>query len=305
MKILSVNVRKLEDRSKRVVYLGREPGIKACCFYDPKAKKIWVTRDVVIEEKKTRDWENEDKEMAVTTPQGSFIVPEVRAYQPTKNQSYEEQNKSDGENDFTDASDQVSLTFYDDTPSTGGNDCTAESNKVSSNLRNESLLDGDSSETTQFGSSEQPRKFKMLSDIYDNTEIIELDEEELMLLGVEEPNSFDQAVVDQAWRKAMEVEIDAIERNRTWKLVELLPGHKAIGVKWDYKLKRDADGNVVKYKARLVPKGYVQKQGVDFEEVYDPIARLETVKLLLALAAKNQWEVHHMDVKSAFLNGEL
>ena len=83
------------------------------------------------------------------------------------------------------------------------------------------------------------------------------------------------------------------------------PGHRAIGLKWVFKLKRNEEGEVVKHKAHLVAKGYVQKQGVDFEEVFAPVARLESVRLLLAIAAYHSWEVHHMDVKSAFLNGEL
>jgi len=64
-------------------------------------------------------------------------------------------------------------------------------------------------------------------------------------------------------------------------------------------------GEVIKHKARLVAKGYVQKHGVDFDEVFAPMARLDTIRLLLALAANRGWQVHHLDVKSAFLNGEL
>jgi hypothetical protein len=108
-----------------------------------------------------------------------------------------------------------------------------------------------------------------------------------------------------AGRKAMKEEMDSIVGNNTWKLCELPRGHKPIGLKWVYKLKRDSSGAVVKHKARLVAKGYVQKQGVDYKEVFAPVARLDTVRLLLALAAQQGWEVHHMDVKSAFLNGEL
>jgi hypothetical protein len=67
-----------------------------------------------------------------------------------------------------------------------------------------------------------------------------------------------------------------------------------------YKLKKDAQGNVIKHKARLVAKGYVQKQGVDFDDVFAPVARLESVRVLLAMAAQEGWVVHHMDVKSAF-----
>jgi hypothetical protein len=76
-------------------------------------------------------------------------------------------------------------------------------------------------------------------------------------------------------------------------------------LKWVYKLKKDTKGAIVKYKARLVAKGYVQRQGVDYEEVFAPVAQLETARLLLALAAQEEWKVHHMDVKSDFLNGDL
>jgi hypothetical protein len=70
-------------------------------------------------------------------------------------------------------------------------------------------------------------------------------------------------------------------------------------------LKKDPDGNLIKHKARLVAKGYAQVQGVDFEEVFAPVARIETVRVLLALVAEGGWEVHHMDVKSAFLTGDI
>lgn len=70
-------------------------------------------------------------------------------------------------------------------------------------------------------------------------------------------------------------------------------------------MKRDASGNILKYKARIVAKGYVQKPGINFEEIFAPVIRIETIHLLLALAAKRSWEVHHLDVKTAFLNGEI
>ena len=80
---------------------------------------------------------------------------------------------------------------------------------------------------------------------------------------------------------------------------------RPIGLKWVYKTKRDEARLVTKFKARLITKGYVQRQGIDFDEVFAPVARLESVRLLLALAASEGWLVHHMDVKSAFLNGDL
>lgn len=82
-------------------------------------------------------------------------------------------------------------------------------------------------------------------------------------------------------------------------------GQKSIGLKLGFKVKKDSKGNVVKTKAQLVAKGYAQRQGVDFEEVFVLVAQLETLRLLIAMEAHDSWEVHHMNVMSAFLNGEL
>lgn len=155
-----------------------------------------------------------------------------------------------------------------------------------------------------YDDSAEPRKIKSLAKIYDETKEVQMDEE-LFLMGVEEPMNYAQAVKDRNWKEAMEREMQSIEENNTWKLTELPPGKKVIGLKWIFKLKKDAEGKIIKYKARLVAKGYVQEHGVDFDEVFAPVTRLETVRLLLALAAKSEWEVHHLDVKTAFLNGEI
>jgi hypothetical protein len=130
-------------------------------------------------------------------------------------------------------------------------------------------------------------------------------EAELHAVSVEEPRSLKEADGDPNWVAAMEEELSSIRENKTWSLVEPPRGHRAIGLKWVYKVKRDENGDIVKYKARLVAKGYVQRPGVDFEEVFAPVARLESVRLLLAIAAHYGWGVHHMDVKSVFLNGDL
>jgi len=155
---------------------------------------------------------------------------------------------------------------------------------------------------------EEPPRFRSLNEIYDETSEIELDSDSelsALLALMEEPANYKEAAGDSEWIAAMESEIQSIRKNGTWELATLPPGHKPIGLKWVFKLKRNSEGEVVKHKARLVAKGYVQKQGVDFEEVFAPVARLDTVRLLLAMAANRGWQVHHLDVKSAFLNGEL
>nr|GEX03699.1 ribonuclease H-like domain, reverse transcriptase, RNA-dependent DNA polymerase [Tanacetum cinerariifolium] len=141
------------------------------------------------------------------------------------------------------------------------------------------------------------RGFRTLNDLYENTEEL--------LLAEDEPRNYKEASSDQKWIEAMKVELDSINRNNTWELTTLPKGHKAIGLKWVFKTKKDANGNIIKHKARLVAKGYIQQHGIDFEEVFAPVARMETVRLLLTIAANNKWEAHHLDVKSAFLHGDL
>jgi hypothetical protein len=157
-------------------------------------------------------------------------------------------------------------------------------------------------------SNEEPGRFRDLNDIYDHTDVVELQYDsdgEALLAELEEPAKYVEAAGKPDWEEAMDKEIESIEKNGTWELSKLPAGQKAIGLKWVFKLKKNAEGEVVKHKARLVAKGYVQKKGVDYEEVFVPVARIDTVKFILALAANRGWQIHHLDVKSAFLHGVL
>ena len=135
----------------------------------------------------------------------------------------------------------------------------------------------------------------------------ELEQEmvELHAISADELNTFFEVERNPCWLKAMQEGMTSIIENRTWSLEDMPLGHRAIGLKWVYKLKRNKEGEVVKHKACLVAKCYVEKQEVDFEKVFALVARLESVRLLLAIVTHHSWKVHHMDVKSAFLNGEL
>jgi hypothetical protein len=103
----------------------------------------------------------------------------------------------------------------------------------------------------------------------------------------------------------MDEEMAVLDVNATWELVALLEDKKAIGCKWVYKVKHNADGSVSKYKARLVAKGYAQTYGIDYEETYNPVAKMTTVRAIIAMAAAKGWSLHQMDVKNAFLHGDL
>ena len=105
--------------------------------------------------------------------------------------------------------------------------------------------------------------------------------------------------------KAMNEELDQIEKNETWDLVPRPKNKNIIGTKWVFKNKMNEDGQVIKNKARLVCKGYAQVEGIDFEETFAPVARLEAIGMFLAFASHKKLKVYQMDVKSSFLNGYL
>lgn len=117
--------------------------------------------------------------------------------------------------------------------------------------------------------------------------------------------SFEEASQDARWREAMNKELHALQNNRTWSLVHLPQGKRAIGSKWVYKIKYNPDGTIERCKARLVAKGYSQVEGLDYNETFAPVAKFATVKCLLAVAAARKWELHQLDVNNAFLNGDL
>ena len=87
--------------------------------------------------------------------------------------------------------------------------------------------------------------------------------------------------------------------------MDLPPGCKPLGYKWIFKMKLKADGSIDKYKVRLVVKGYKQKEGVDYFDTYSPVTRITSIRMLMAIAVLHNLEIHQMDVKSTFLNGEL
>ena len=259
-------LRKLDDRSRTMVHLGVEPGSKAYRLYDPINRKIVVSRDVVFDENRVWKWNSSGKETMIT-------LPETQSREGTERVSDEKRdNQSSSEEDEEDS---------------------------------DAEMQGETEEHPMLRRSvRESTKPKYLDDyvlLSDGQE----EAERILFLINEEPWDWNEARTEKVWRDACEEEITSIKKNHTWTLVALPDGCKAIGLKWIFKVKHNADGSINKYKARLVAKGYVQRYGVDFEEVFAPVARMETVRVIIALAASNSWEIHHLDVKTAFLHGEL
>jgi hypothetical protein len=301
-KKLGPGVNKLADRSIPGVFLGYEPDAKGYRVYDPARDQLMVARDVIFDEKRPWNWEEQRSSVGdeVSAPNTFIVQYSDTVPGPTTDQD------TGLDADFSGApSPPVSAASIPPEGEMGGSPPHTPISSTASQPAHQMQWATPPSDASS-GSDEAPRRFRTVSDLLDSTDIVEnFEYSALCLTAVGEPSSVEEAMTKECWRQAMKAEMKAIEENRTWDVSDLPKGQKAIGLKWVFKLKKDPDGKVVKYKARLVAKGYAQVQGVDFEEVFAPVARIETVRVLLALAARGGWEVHHMDVKSAFLNGDL
>ncbi|XP_016515215.1 putative mitochondrial protein AtMg00820 [Nicotiana tabacum] len=124
----------------------------------------------------------------------------------------------------------------------------------------------------------------------------------MALISQLELKKFDEALKDDYWVKAMKDELDQFERNKVWDLVPKLSNATVVGTKWIFRNKLNESSQVVHNKARLVAQGYSQQEGIDYDEKFAPVERLEYIRILLAFAAHKGFRLFQMDVKSAFLN---
>jgi hypothetical protein len=125
------------------------------------------------------------------------------------------------------------------------------------------------------------------------------------LSSVSVPINLQEALNYPKWRIAMHEEMEALHKNKTWDLVKLPNGKKVVGWKWVFTIKYKANGFVEQYKARLVAKGFTQTYGIDYEETFAPVAKMNSIRALLSIAANLNWPLHQFDVKNAFLHGDL
>jgi hypothetical protein len=134
-----------------------------------------------------------------------------------------------------------------------------------------------------------PKRFRPLTDIYNSCHFA-------FFSG--EPWNFEEPIRNEEWRKAMNEEMISIEKNQTWKLVNLPKEKKTVSLKWVFKIKYNEDDNIQKHNARIVAKGYSQEPEVDFIETFALVTRMETIIIVLALVAQLQLQVFQFDVKS-------
>ena len=250
---------KLDDKSNTCVMFGFSKESKGYRLYNPTTKKIVVSRDVVFEETKGWNWDEEQEHIESELKWNDDDLPWG-------------ENDSDGEEEVGEP-----VTVAEDVQ--------------------------EAPQATVREGRRQTRPPSYLRDYV--TEHEEDDEVNMVQLNSSDPSNFADAQKCANWREAMDAEVDSIEKNHTWVLSDLPRGAKCIGVKWIYKTKLNELGEVSKYKARLVAKGYAQEHGVDYTEVYAPVARMDTIRTIVFTAAQRGWDIFQLDVKSAFLHGVL
>ncbi|GKA87461.1 zinc finger, CCHC-type containing protein [Tanacetum coccineum] len=284
----SVPTKALEDITPYEAIKQRKPNlgnlrIFGCIAYakvpSQHLTKICVSRDVKFKENETWDWKDYTSELINDEPEwtdfriGNLEVTNEhhdQGAQPTEEDN-EFPNNNDDDDYASPTRDSPTHSQTPHTPSTHSSDVYL---KVTPNISTQLNYQCDDDSIQIINSPSHfdhtlLRGFRTLKDLYDNIEEL--------LLAEDEPKNYKEASSDQKWIEAMKVELDSINRNNTWELTTLPKGHKAIGLKWVFKTKKDANGNIIKHKARLVAKGYIQEHGIDFEEVFAPVARMETI----------------------------
>lgn len=133
-------------------------------------------------------------------------------------------------------------------------------------------------------------------------------DDDVFVAECQEPLSYKEAIESKEaaeWKKAMDEEMEALSKNQVWELVNAPKNQEVVDNKWTFKLKRDADGNLLRHKARLVARGFSQRKGIDYTETFSPVVRFDSIRAMLAVAADEGMHLQQFDVKTAFLYGDI
>ncbi|GAU41840.1 hypothetical protein TSUD_177510 [Trifolium subterraneum] len=239
--IPDVNRKKLDGKSIMCILLGVSEESKTYKLYNPSEKKIIISRDVVFEESKSWNWNKQETSSA----KGQTIDIE--------------------DNDANDDTGQIEAKV------TGSNTDNTEShdgNEANEDIQQDGHVSDSSDSEVLTPRTRRPPNY--LRDYVTNQEQeneVDVMQNFALFSFKEDPNSYEEAVKHDVWKKAMESEIEVIKKNDTWELTDLPQGVKPIGVKWIYKPKYNEEGKIDKHKARLVAKGYAQRHGIDYNEI--------------------------------------
>ena len=269
--------KKLDPKSQKCIFVGYPAGVKGYKLYDPVKQKMIVRRDVIF-------------------------IENIFDHSIEKN----------GEPDELLPAICFDFIYDDDDDDDRNATGDVENREEVDDVVRENAMDEDMHRDAQ-DARQRPRRNVNPIDRYGKIATHRFDEWEILdevhnAVGIDDPRSYREAINgpnSTLWKTAADVEMESVLKNETWELVDLPPGKNAIGSKWVFKTKMNADGSVNKYKARLVAQGYAQQHGIDYEETFAPVVKYVSLRTVLAIANQCNMELHQMDVNSAYLNGDI
>lgn len=270
--------KKLDKKCKQLIFVGYSEDTKAYRFLDTETDSIIISRNAKFEES------NIFRKMKYSTKE-NFVFYNLLSDDKLDSPDVEALNLDESDEEFEDAV-QGNIDVIQ------RQEVSVESAQMNNNVDSQQDPEIPKRTSSRGNKGIPPERFQACT----AKEI------------VQEPRSYSEAMSlpeKDEWFKAMQDEVDSINDNETWELVQLPPGRKAVDCKWVYKIKYGLDGEIARFKARLVAKGYTQKFGEDYNEVFAPVVKHTVFRSFLAVASMKQIEIYHIDVKNAFLNGEL
>lgn len=271
--------RKLDNTAIEMILIGYDEQSKAFRCYDSKCKKVVISRDVRFPNNAAQH------ETAVEVDMRGKKRNEVEPI--NRNDEHHDENAgidSEADDSFDDCKSDLENTIVPDDESIEQSD------------------DNDQHEHDDGVNAQVPRRSTRKNKGVPPVRLKDY------ICAVVEPKTLAQALSsDQKskWIAAMDDEMKSLAKNETWNLCELPPERTAIGSKWVYKAKTDASGKICRYKARLVAQGFSQKYGIDYDQVFAPVVKQTTFRILMSMASVEKMCVKHLDAKTAFLNGKL
>jgi hypothetical protein len=325
---LHVNRTKLSPRGRKCIYLGHKQGVKGTILFDLQTKEIFLSRNVThhdhilpyITQSSIPKWNY------YTSSQPSAISPSklsnptdstTTSTFPTNSPSLSIDFLNSDTNTTSDTTTHLDTNITSETTNTPSEISIPNSTDITpvqsphtrpdrvkhkpSYLSDYVCNSSDSSSQSASSGTLYPiSSYHSVAQLSDSHSVFTLS-----LTQHTEPKTYIEACKSEHWVKAMNSELEALSKTGTWMIVTLPPNVRPIGSKWVYKIKHKADGSIERYKARLVAKGYSQIEGLDYFDTFSPVAKLTTVRVLLALASIKGWYLHQLDVNNAFLHGDL
>ncbi|KAG7583619.1 Integrase catalytic core [Arabidopsis suecica] len=324
---------KLQAKSTKGMFIGYSTTQKGYKCYVPESRKVLVSRDVKFVEEKgfydKKDWESlKDLSSSPSDRATNLrIILEklgIENHQPSNTQAphppqgQEEESLEEEEvQDIHNGENDPNIQEEDHIPD-GDNELNQEEDETSQEVTQEVTQDViplRRSERLRF----HPSTWKDKRVYYNANAVAHPiqavctlahlpEEHQVYLSKVDQhwiPTTYEEAIQHQVWRDAIEAEKQAMINNHTWDEGDLPRGRKAVTSKWVFTIKYKSDGEIERYKARLVARGFTQKYGEDYLDTFAPVAKLHTVRVVLSLATNLEWDLWQMDVKNAFLQGEL